>query len=183
MIFIIRLFLIFLCCVLIVPKDQPTLLWNESYKLSWSDFKAQPNYQTDAVAVTASGITFGFSIRELDSKPVSFTTEVYAHFYPEKSWYKSELVDNHVLGHEQLHYDITELYTRKFRKQISELKISNTIKSDLKLLHKNINRALKKMQNTYDTESDFSRHEDSQFKWKRYVETELNKLSEFKSLD
>ena len=30
-------------------------------KLTWKDFKAEPNQKSDAVALTASGITFGFS--------------------------------------------------------------------------------------------------------------------------
>lgn len=170
-------------CFLSLQKEEPVLSWNETYKLSWSDFKASPNRSKSAAAVTASGITFGFSVKESNSRPVSFTTEVYAHFYPEKSWYKPELANNHVLGHEQLHYDITELHARKFRQQISKLKISNTIKNDLRQLHNDINKALAKMQNEYDTETNFSRHVNVQSKWKLYIGDELQKLSKYKSVD
>ena len=62
--------------------------WNESYKLSWLDFKDTPNKHVSAVATTASGITFGFSVSTSDDQVVNFTSEVHAHFYPEKSWYK-----------------------------------------------------------------------------------------------
>ncbi|GAA4974810.1 DUF922 domain-containing protein [Algibacter aquimarinus] len=177
-----RIFLLILC-LLPFQKDEPVLSWNESYKLTWADFRGLPNNQVSAAAVTASGITFGFSVRETNSVPVSFTTEVHAHFYPEKSWYKPKLADAHVLGHEQLHYDITELHARKFRKGISQFKVSSSIKNNLRSLHKTINKALAEMQNSYDAETDYSRNNTAQLKWKLYIERELEKLSEFKSLN
>ncbi|MCF7560231.1 DUF922 domain-containing protein [Sabulilitoribacter multivorans] len=156
--------------------------WNESYRLSWADFKGKPNNNVSAVAITASGITFGFSITQTDSgKVVKFSTEVNAHFYPDQSWYKKELADNHVLGHEQLHFDITELYTRKFRQRISQLRTSNSIRQELKTLHNNIIKELETAQNTYDNETDYSRNYEAQAIWKSYIEAELKKVSRFKS--
>ncbi|SFZ92792.1 protein of unknown function [Flaviramulus basaltis] len=177
----VRIFLI-ICCFFSVQKDEPIISWNESYKLSWSDFKAKPDNNTSAVAITASGITFGFSVTQTDRNDVvSFSTEVYAHFYPEQSWYKVEQADTHVLGHEQLHFDITELHARKFRQLISLLKISNSIRNELKQLHNTINKELAELQNKYDDETNYSRNFEAQQKWKTYIEAELKKLSEFKS--
>lgn len=157
--------------------------WNESYKLSWADFKGEPNHNVSAVAITASGISFGFSVRETDSEVVGFTTEVFCHFYPEQSWYKPDIADAHVLGHEQLHFDITELHARKFRQRISMLKVSNTIKSELRQLNKTINKELSEMQNRYDAESNYSRDFENQAKWKNFVAEELEKLSKYKSVE
>lgn len=176
---VIKIFLV-LCCFLYV-QDEPVMSWNDSHKLSWEDFKGKPNYQKSAVAITASGISFGFSTKETDSKVVSFATEVFCHFYPEKSWYKPNRADNHVLGHEQLHFDITELHVRKFRYRISQLKVSNSIKTQLRNLNKSINKELAIMQNKYDAESDYSRHFENQAKWKTYIAIELEKFSKYKS--
>ena len=132
--------LLLLSCLVFVQNDEPVLSWNESYKLSWQDFKAKPNTNDSAVAITASGITFGFSIRQTDKKEVvSFSSEVHAHFYPEQSWYKIEQVDNHILGHEQLHFNITELFARKFRYRIGQVKLSNSVRVELKKIHNDIN--------------------------------------------
>ncbi|MFD1615078.1 DUF922 domain-containing protein [Gelatiniphilus marinus] len=174
--------LLVLCCFVYV-QDEPTRSWNASYKLSWADFKGQPNHNVSAVAITASGISFGFSVRETDSKVVGFTTEVFCYFYPEQSWYKPNLADNHVLGHEQLHFDITELHVRKFRQRISGLKVSNTIKSELRQLNKTINKELAEMQDKYDAETNYSRHLENQETWKNYIADQLNKLSKYKSVD
>ncbi len=175
----IRVFLI-LCCFLCVQQDEPAIAWNTSYKLSWADFKDKPNPKMSAVAVTASGITFGFSVNTLDNQVVSFTSEVHAHFYPEKSWYKKEMADTHVLEHEQLHFDITELHARKFRQRIDQIKISNRVPDELRAIHDSINKALSQMQRTYDSETNYSRDVEAQAKWKIYVTKALKTHSKYK---
>lgn len=155
--------------------------WNESYKLSWSDFKGEPNHNISAAAITASGISFGFSVKRTDKQVISFKSNVETHFYPEQSWYKPGLADEHVLGHEQLHFDITELFARKFRQRISQLRVSNAIRGELKTLNETINKELATMQDTYDNETDYSRNFEQQAKWKVYIASELKKLSKYKS--
>lgn len=178
---VIKVFL-FLCCLVCTQDNEPVLSWQETYKLTWADFKAKPNLNDAAVAITASGITFGFSVTQTNKGDVlSFNTEVYSHFYPEQSWYKIEKANAHILEHEQLHFDITELYARKFRYRISKLKVSNSIRKQLKKTHNAINTELAQMQNRYDNETDYSRNFESQAKWKNFVNTELNKLSKYKS--
>lgn len=73
--------LLILCCFFCV-QDEVVMSWNASYKLSWSDFKGKPDQSVSAVAITASGISFGFSTKETDSKIISFSTEVFCHFFP-----------------------------------------------------------------------------------------------------
>ena len=176
-----RIILLF-CGFLFFQQNEPVLSWNETYRLSWADFKSEPNNNTSAAAITASGITFGFSITQTDENQViSFTSEVHAHFYPEQSWYKIEQADDHVLGHEQLHFDITELYARKFRERISKLRVSNNIGRELKGIHQTINKELSEIQNTYDNETDFSRNYEAQAKWTAFVKLELQKLAKYKS--
>ena len=176
-------FALILCSFLCFSQDQPVIAWNESYRLLLSDFKDNPDNKDRAVAITASGITFGYSIKQTDTQVVSFTTDVLAHFYPEQSWYKTEEANIHVLGHEQLHFDITELFARKFRYRISELKVSNTIGSELKKLHDTIKKELTSLQDSYDTETDYSRNVEQQAKWRAQIAVELAKLSNYKLLD
>ena len=158
-------FALILCSFYCAAQDQPVIIWNDSYKLSWSDFKDKADSSDRAVAVTASGITFGFSIKQSDKQVIDFTTNVLTHFYPEQSWFKVKEADAHVLGHEQLHFDITELYARKFRQRISELKVSNAIDGQLKRLHETIKRELTSKQDAYDAETDYSRNIEQQAKW------------------
>lgn len=175
----IRCFII-ACCFLLV-QDEPVIAWHETKKITWEDFKDTPNNNTRASAITASGISFGFSIKLQNNKVVDFSTEVHAHFYPNKSWVKSTDANHHILGHEQLHFDITELYARKFRYEISKLSVSNNIKERLNALQNNINSELKKMQNTYDAETNYSRNFEAQEKWKTFIALELKKYNTYKN--
>ena len=173
---------VFVFCFFLCVQEEPTLSWNESYKLSWSDFKGEPNYSVSATAIAASGISFGLSVTSTDQQVISFTTNVFTHFYPKQSWYKPDIADAHVLGHEQLHFDITELYARKFRQSISQLKVSNAIRKELKNLNETVNKELASVQDTYDDETDYSRNVEQQAKWKGYIASELQKLSKYKSV-
>jgi len=170
-----------LCFVSNSQNQEPIIHWNDSLKLSWNNFKDQPNPNTDVVAITASGMTFQYSIKKTDDRITGFTTQVQTIFYPEKSWFKPERANNHILSHEQLHFDITELHTRKFRQQITAIEISENLVDNLDSLHLQIQKDLKNMQNLYDTETDFSRKIEAQANWQKQIAIELSNLSEFKS--
>lgn len=162
-------------------NDEVVIEWSDSKKLTWTDFKGPVDVNSDAVAVTASGITFSYSVKESDGKFISFSTSVSAHFYPKKSWYDKTQGNDHILAHEQLHFDITELHVRLFRYKISKLNVSQKIKTQLSRLHKEANQLLAEMQNAYDTQTDNSRNVDAQKQWSQFVKSELQKIENFRS--
>ncbi|WP_282043136.1 DUF922 domain-containing protein [Winogradskyella flava] len=162
-------------------SNEETVTWNELRKLTWSDFKAAPDSNSDAVALTASGITFGYSLKTSGKRIIDFKYSVEAHFYPDKSWYVSEKGDSYILGHEQLHFDITELYVRKFRQQLERLVANQNIKQQMNQIHIAINDALDKTQKTYDAQTKHSINVDAQKYWQTYVAEELAKLDTYKS--
>ncbi len=172
----IYLFLFLIC----FQPNEESILWDENHRLEWSDFKGNPNLNSGAVAITASGLTFDFSARTTSTRLVDFTATVEAYFYPSQSWYIKEGANNIVLAHEQLHFDITELHARKLRKQIDEASFSINIKKEISKLHTKINKELKAFQNKYDSESDYSRSIETQKKWQIFVKQELKKLSNYK---
>lgn len=170
---------IFLLCL---QGDAPEFSWHENHKLKWTDFKAEPDIHSNAAAVTASGITFSYSIQKSSVHGVTgFKTKVFAHFYPEHSWCKKELIDNNILQHEQFHFNITELNVRYFREGISKLKTSSLIAKQLDALHTQANKDLEKMQQIYDAESNYSINKEGQQKWIAFVNKELKRLEKYKS--
>ena len=162
-------------------SDEKTISWNEERRLTWRDFNADPNSNSDAVALTASGITFGYSVKTSGRKIVSFSYTVEAHFYPNKSWYLSNRANDYILAHEQLHFDITELYARKFRQHLERLVANQNVKKQMNQIHKAINEALSKTQNTYDEQTQHSIKTEAQKYWKNYITEELQKLDKYKS--
>ncbi|MDT0557059.1 DUF922 domain-containing protein [Ichthyenterobacterium sp. W332] len=173
---------VLLCFVMLLGNTEPeTISWQSSRKLTWSDFKAKPVTGTSAVALTASGITFGYSVETRGDDIITFETHVFSHFYPEKSWVIKEDANDHILGHEQLHFDITELYVRKFREGISKLQVSNNIKSQLAELHKLVNEKLNETQKKYDAQSNHSINKEAQKQWEIFIDVELKNLEHFAS--
>jgi len=167
-------------CLFLCVQGEETIDWNGKAKLHWGNFEAAPEYNTDAVAITASGITYGFRSKTYsNSSKVEYTTSVLAQFYPEQSWYIKERVNDTVLGHEQLHFDITELHARKFRKRIKEEKFTKNIKQEINKIYEEINQSLQQMQNAYDNGSDYSRDYKGQKGWEDRITKELKKYEKY----
>ncbi|MBU2928571.1 DUF922 domain-containing Zn-dependent protease [Winogradskyella psychrotolerans] len=164
------------------PTEEGSVTWNETAKLTWADFKGTPNSESDAVALTASGITFGYSVKTSGERIVDFTTTVEAHFYPNKSWYLKDKANTYILAHEQLHFDITELYARQFRQQIKKLVVNQNVKEQMNRLHAKINEAVNDMQRRYDEETEHSMNKEMQKQWEVTIRKELSKFDDYKSL-
>jgi hypothetical protein len=156
------------------------MTWSEHLPLQWTDFNGVPTEGTTVVAVTASGISFGFSTKMTETQLVDYTAFVDAHFYPDKSWYIKERTNQVILNHERLHFDITELYTRKFKQRIAQAKFDLRINAQMERIHNAINDELRQMQQKYDTETDHSQNVDKQKEWQQYIKIELEKLAYYK---
>ena len=162
-------------------KDEVVIPWSESYMLVWSDFQGPPKVDSDAVATTASGITFSYSIKKTSVRVMSFQAQIYAHFYPEKSWYKPNHADNHILSHEQYHFNITELFARKFRQRVAQVEVSQSLSIKLDQIHQDINMELSEFQELYDAETNYSRNFEQQVIWQKRIDEALENSSKFKS--
>ena len=174
-------FLIFTLFTCLLYQEESTITWHQDLKLQWSDFMDEPKPVGDAVATTASGISFGFSTTKTSSGLEDYSFHIEAHFYPEKSWYINESLSDIVLAHERLHFDITELFARKFRQRILNFTFTNAINREMKKIHNAIIIELSRTQNTYDSETDHSQNIDKQTEWQTYIVEELKKLSHYGS--
>ena len=153
-------------------KDE-LVLWTPGKKLTWSDFKGKPAKISNAAAITASGITYSFSAQGTkDRMELNFKVET--HFYPNKSWYKPKLANPMILSHEQLHFDISEVYARKLRYILAKTTFTSNAKFEVKEIYKNILRELNDFQNQYDSETNFSRDTVQQLVWNEKIKKALN---------
>ena len=154
-------------------QDYDTITWKASERLTWDDFKGEIPNNARAAATTASGITYRFSTTgNRDYMKVDFKVDTY--FYPNKSWYQPELCDDVILSHEQLHFDISELYARKLTERLNQAKFTrNNIKSKVKVIYRKINEELNDFQNKYDNETNFSRDREQQLIWNENIAQQL----------
>lgn len=161
-------------------QQDRSMTWSDDLQLQWEDFNGTPTRGTTVVAVTASGLSFGFSTKMTETQLVDYTAFVDAHFYPDKSWYVKERANSVILDHERLHFDITELHARKFKQRIAQTKFDLSINSQMERIHNTITDELRQMQQKYDTETDHSQNVDKQKEWQKFIKVQLDKLSYYK---
>ena len=154
-------------------QDYDTISWNANQRLSWTDFKGKAPLNARAAATTASGITYRFSTSGTrDHLEIDFKVDTY--FYPNKSWYQPELCDTVILSHEQLHFDISELYAREMRKRLAQATFThNNVKSKVRTIYRKINEELGDFQDQYDQETNFSRDREQQMIWNETIAKKL----------
>ncbi|MGI9545608.1 MAG: DUF922 domain-containing protein [Flavobacteriaceae bacterium] len=156
----------------IIPVQEDGVLWSPDKKLVWSDFKGQPQSNSRIAAVTASGLSYKFSSMERDGYyEVEYTVSTF--FYPEQSWYQAHMCDEVVLGHEQLHFDISELFARKMRRIMDGTRFTKNVKSEVNAIYKNTIEELTAFQDRYDQETNFSMNKEAQLIWNKAIKEAL----------
>ncbi|MFD2601479.1 hypothetical protein [Flavobacterium suzhouense] len=158
-------------------SEDDKILWSSTKRLKWDDFKGMANDTLDThVAQTQGSIEI---VRTEIYKNIPKIT-LHCYFIKSLSWTKVD--DIETLNHEQLHFDIYELFTRKIRKAFNELNRKNI--SDINEYQKVYNLYIEKcnaFNELYDHEVYFN--EKKQLMWNLKIEQELKKLKDFEYID
>lgn len=167
--------LFFLVSFVTDERDKNLIYWDQRV-LTWEDFKGRAPSSSPYVALTNSAIQL-----DMGGEGTTVWFEIESIFYPKLSW-KKKNVDDHVLKHEQGHYDITEIYSRILRQKVGELRFKkyDGISADVQKLFSSVTRDCKKMQDLYDKETDHSKIKDEQTRWDGKIQSMLDSLSAFK---
>ena len=179
----------YFACLLLLPvifaclrsplfAQSDLLIYSEHPELSWADFQGPSNDNTENWAETRSGVKYSYNALSRDGK-LELTFEVYSYFDRTKSWTKVDEGEKALLGHELLHFKISELSARKLRKSFAEFEYTRNFQEEVKALFRQSIEDRKAMQSRYDQESDHSRYPSEQARWERHVNAELEKLSDF----
>ncbi|WP_281540763.1 DUF922 domain-containing protein [Maribacter aestuarii] len=147
---------------------QEVVPWDAGKRLSWKDFKGEVPIGVGAAATTASGISYNFSTYYEGTK-MMVDYEVNAFFYPEKSWYRPKICNDTTLIHEQLHFDISELFARKMSLEMAKTSFTKNVKAEVRAIYKKTLRELNDFQNRYDDETDYSRNVPQQVAWTKKI--------------
>jgi len=154
-------------------KEEDLLDWSASRKLTWNDYKASPDPESDAAASTTSYLAIEYNITSS-----SFGYKIQSRFSKTRSWglYKTD----YILSHEQGHFDIAEIFARKLNKQMSEYRFNKkTYQQDLNKIYQDILDEKEILQNQYDNETDYSRNKEKQAEWLKKIEKMLEELKIF----
>lgn len=154
-----------------------TILWDASGKLKWEDFQGVPVKNDLYKARTYS--TIGYDATVLTDK---IEVNLVCEFEKNKSWTTSKTLD--LLRHEQLHFDIAELISRKIRKQYEkhisiEVSKTNKILKSIYTSHVDSIWLLKNRQ--YDKETAHGTILAKQKEWELKIAKELKALEAYSS--
>ncbi len=164
------------CCLMAIPsmgqKKSSLLHWKHDKALKWADFKGRPD-ATDVVhaAVTYAGIDVSVENVELLTGITTFNAR--AVFDQYQSWVHPSRKDQRILAHEQLHFDITEVYARKLQKKLNSSKIRKHDKQRIKELKQIYTQAQLATQSRFDEETLHGLNSEREEEWRIKIHQEL----------
>ena len=152
--------------------------WNEDRPLIWKDYQMRTDRGDERSFYALTSVIH--SVRGgIEGGSPEF--EVYVLFVKKDSWTTTD-THTQLLAHEQLHFDLAELYGRKLRATIAYLAQQGV--QDLSKYKKRISRLLDEFKSksmAYDDETDHGKEIRQQEIWTSYVEHELQRLKSYKS--
>ncbi len=150
------------------------LEWNALNRLSWEDYRYRPlNRQRfdGAIAITNVKISARGSIKK--GVP-NFKVKVF--FVKPDSW-TSDSTDMNLLNHEQLHFDIGEIYAQKIREKIVEMKEDGvTSPEKYRATIRNLITVFKAYSGQYDRETSFGMTIIKQREWEQRINKRIDEI-------
>lgn len=156
---------------------HPIFEWDSSHKLKWSDFEGVYNGSEES-ASTCTEISMEM---EMDSTGgVVFIVK--AIFHPEKSFISPTCSRSEkALKHEQLHFDIAEVYARQLRLLLHTMQHTHNQANVTMAGHFYAwtQQAWNHAEDVYDLESEHSQNEIGQKKWETIIRDSLAKSTHY----
>ncbi|WP_228435851.1 DUF922 domain-containing protein [Chryseobacterium pennipullorum] len=158
------------------------IIWKEGQKLIWDNFKSPVNRKEnpDVIAYTHCG--WEYSVVKSSNPKSPVTIEMKTTFNEDKSWKDVKRINDYILLHEQKHFDIAELFVRKFRKAFAE-NITNSGDYDKKFknIYNRIASEYQKFQISYDRDTRHGMNKEKQAEYNAAIAEELDNLKSYQA--
>jgi len=163
----------FTCFLSITTRGQENpIRWNEKKPLQWNDFTGEVNDTSWFDAECFAEVSYHYQFNSL----TSFQFDVVANFIRNISWIKKEYQSEALLKHEQLHFDIAELFSLRLKGLFENYNYTEDFEYEIQLLFDEKKREYQLMQRQYDEETNHSRDKKKQKEWESYISSELTKM-------
>jgi hypothetical protein len=175
-----RLFLFSILSLLFLnvhATDSNLILWSADQRLTWGDFQGPADPQRKSGVEAGTQLMIELNTQQ-SGKYVQFFVKCF--FQKNLSW-TVNLQSSYLLAHEQLHFDIAELFAREIRKRLLELNGINHSKfeSRVRQIYREVNREHNAFQDLYDKETDHSKNREKQAEWNDKVKRMLEETSAY----
>lgn len=158
----------------IYKVDNPKLYetkfeWSSNRKLTWDDYKGTPPPEQDTNVAATTSCRFGL----LANPAGTVTNEFICHQSSVRPGQKKPAL----LAHEQLHFDLCEVYARKLRKELAATPLNQQEVNDAFI---KTYRRYKEQQWLYDQETNHGLEPQAQERWQQAITKELDTLAAYK---
>lgn len=162
-------------------SSSSEMTWSKERKLTWDDFRGAIPHNAEEQTAAATYCGIGFETNSISSTNTNLKIRVYNTFYINNSWARPEEMNEDVLAHEQGHFDLCELYTRKLRERMSNLKVNaNTMKPTLRKIYEELQAEYRARQEAYEDETSHGVNLPQQKRWQRLVDAELAETEQWR---
>lgn len=156
--------------------QEPLVKWDASQKISWHNF--QPRETNDKYAAECHT----FFRANFYLKNDSVFCQVVSYLNEDSSWRKPwlDVDDAYTINHEQKHFDITEIFARRIRK---ELIATSANEQETKEIYLSNAKACRVFQEQYDAETRHSLNKNVQIAWDEKIASLLRSLEPYREKD
>ncbi len=142
--------------------------WDEKEPLTWKDFIAPVDNNSKHYANTKTSVNYQYQLH-FHNNMYSLTFKVECVFLPNGSWCKPTKQTNGLLKHEQLHFDIQEIFARKLLSTFNAKNYTANYQVEVKSIYDSIALQATAMQRKYDIETNYGELPKAQAKWEQLV--------------
>ncbi|REC78670.1 DUF922 domain-containing protein [Chryseobacterium elymi] len=158
------------------------IIWQEDRKLVWDNFKSPVNRKNRADVAAYTHCGWEYSVVKSTNSKSPVKIEVTAIFNEDRSWKDVKRINDYILLHEQKHFDIAELFVRKFRKEIQEkIKTSGDYDKNFNAVYSKISNDYKNFQMSYDRITQHGMNKEKQAEYNAIIAEELDHLKSYKA--
>lgn len=159
-----------------VEENSEVIPWSLTRKLNWNDFQGSIDTTSNYKALTYSTV----ELKVISENKNEVKYHITNSFEIKLSWSKDKTSSN-LLKHEQLHFDITELLTRKMKKQILSRVYENSedFRSSVLKAFDEEESERTKLNALYDKETNHGVNKAKQQQWENKIQSEIKSLNKF----
>jgi len=160
-------------------QDNPDyLLWSSTHRLTINDFGIKKSDSNSGLSFAQ--FSMDYSVNGFDFVSRNFNKKVRNTIIKSASWIDTTQHVELSLRYQQTLFDIAEIYTRRFRKELKENR--KQIAKGLEIvqeINSRISSDFAKRRLQYDSETKSGTNNENQLIWEQQINTELLELSDY----
>jgi len=161
-----------ICISAFFANAQESIRWNENQLLNWDDFNGKVNDTSRYDAECFAEIRYNYKFYSVSD----FEFEVFASFDKNTSWSRKGTRSVALLKHEQMHFNIAELFAEKLQNDFNSYSYTaSTYNLQILQLFNQKKLEYQAMQLQYDEETNHALNKEKQKEWEEFVINELRR--------